>query len=141
VACRIKHQTLVLTVDATASLVRPHRSGQSRWWTWAGGRANSVLATALSQVEPGLVDELSQYDNRYVKLPGAAAPAAVASAVARARDRFGADLAGAEPEVSDEALKQLKFAELLPPDLASHTLGARSADHDGARLLLQRPVG
>ena len=113
-ACRIKHQTLVLTVDATASLVRPHRSGQSRWWTWAGGRANSVLATALSQVEPGLVDELSQYDNRYVKLPGAAAPAAVASAVARARDRFGADLAGAEPKVSDEALKQLKFAELLP---------------------------
>jgi ATP-dependent helicase Lhr and Lhr-like helicase len=68
-------------------------------------------------------------------------PAAVASAVARARDRFGADLPGAEPKVSDEAIKQLKFAELLPPDLASHTLGARSADHDGARLLLQRPVG
>src|SRR5674536_310091 len=141
VACRIKHQTLVLTIHATANLLRPHPSGQSRWWTWAGGRANSVLATALSQVEPGLVDELSQYDNRHVKLPGTATPAAVASAVARARDRFGADLAGAEPKVSDEALKQLKFAELLPPDLASHTLGARSADHDGARLLLQRPVG
>src|SRR5674536_265822 len=114
VACRIKHQTLVLTIHATANLLRPHPSGQSRWWTWAGGRANSVLATAVSQVEPGLVDELSQYDNRYVKLPGAATPAAVASAVARARDRFGADLAGAEPKVSDEALKQLKFAELLP---------------------------
>src|SRR5450759_4395554 len=79
-------QEVAPTVDATASLVRPHRNGQSPWWTWAGGRANSVLATALSQVEPGLVDELSQYDNRYVKLPGAATPAAVASAVARARD-------------------------------------------------------
>src|SRR5664279_4159922 len=91
-------QEVAPTVDVTASLVRPHHGGQSRWWTWAGGRANSVLATALSQVEPGLVDELSQYDNRYVKLPGAATPAAVASAVARARDRFGADLAGAEPK-------------------------------------------
>jgi ATP-dependent Lhr-like helicase len=28
-------QEVAPTVDATASLVRPHRSGQSRWWTWA----------------------------------------------------------------------------------------------------------
>src|SRR5664279_5170908 len=32
-------QEVAPTVDVTASLVRPHRSGQSRWWTWAAGVA------------------------------------------------------------------------------------------------------
>jgi ATP-dependent Lhr-like helicase len=42
--------------------------------------------------------------------------------------------------VSDEALKQLKFADLLPTDLAGSTLGRRASDHDGAAKVLRRPV-
>lgn len=127
-------------VDASASLVRPHQTGQSRCWTWAGGRANALLATALSAVEPGLVDEQTRYDNRYVRLRDNVTAGAVRSAVAGARDRFGADLAGIQPAVSEKAVEHLKFAELLPPDLASQTLGARSADHGGVARLLSRPI-
>ncbi len=105
-----------------------------------GGRANGVLAAALTAVAPGLVDELERYDNRYVKLRGDASAGAVRSAVREARKQFGDDLAGVEPSVSDDALKQLKFADLLPPDLARSTLGARSADHHGAAAVLRRPV-
>ncbi len=128
------------TVSASSSLVLPHDSGQARWWTWGGGRANGVLAAALTAVAPGLVDELERYDNRYVKLRGDATAGAVREAVTEARRRFGDDLAGVEPLVSDDALKQLKFADLLPPELAGSTLGQRAADHAGATSVLRRPV-
>ena len=103
------------SVDVSSSLVRPHESGQSRWWTWAGGRANVLLAAALSAVEPGLVEERVRYDNRYLRLGQNVTAGAVRSAALRARNRFGADLEGVEPPVSEEAVQQLKFAELLPP--------------------------
>jgi ATP-dependent Lhr-like helicase len=128
------------TVAEGSSLVLPHDSGQARWWTWAGGRANGVLAEALTSVGAGLVDELERYDNRYIKLRGDATPGAVREAVAQARKQFGDNLAGVQPSVSDDALKQLKFADLLPPDLASATLGQRAADHAGAAAALGRPV-
>jgi ATP-dependent Lhr-like helicase len=99
-----------------------------------------VLAAALSAVAPGLVDELERYDNRYVKLRGDATPGAVRQAVVEAWKRFGEDLASVQPSVSDEALKQLKFADLLPTELASATLGQRAADHAGAVATLKRPV-
>ncbi len=127
-------------VAAESSLVLPHDSGQVRWWTWSGGRANGVLAAALCAVAPGLVDELERYDNRYVKLRGDATAGAVRQAVRDARERFGDDLTGVEPSVSEEALKQLKFADLLPPELAGSTLGRRAADHNGAAAALRRPV-
>jgi hypothetical protein len=41
-------------------------------------------------------------------------------------------LVGVEPDVSDEALRQLKFAELLPRDLARDTLAVRAADNPAA---------
>jgi ATP-dependent Lhr-like helicase len=128
------------TVDHSASLVLPHDTDQNRWWTWAGGRANNVLAVALSEVEPGLIDPLDRYANRYLKLRRDATASALRSALQKARDRFGDDLAGVEPAVSEEALKQLKFAELLPPDLAASTLGSRSADHFGAVQVARRPI-
>lgn len=48
------------------------------------------------------------------------------------------DVSCAEPSVSDEALEQLKFAELLPPHLASATLAARMADRAGAAAMAAR---
>ncbi|MGY1690374.1 hypothetical protein [Geodermatophilus sp. SYSU D01105] len=71
---------------------------------------------------------------------GDAAAGVVRSAVGEARRRFGDDLVDVEPTVSDDALKQLKFADLLPPDLAGSTLELRAADHAGAASVLRRPV-
>jgi len=51
-----------------------------------------------------------------------------------------ADLTGIHAPVSDEALKQLKFAELLPPALAASTLSARAADDAGCAAVLKASV-
>jgi len=102
-----------------------------RWWTWAGARANGVAAAALASVRPGLVDELDRYDNRYIKLRGDATVGEVREALRAARDAHGEDLERVEAPVSEDALKQLKFGELLPSALAEATLSSRGADPVG----------
>ena len=62
--------------------------------------------------------------------------AALRAALAEAVGAFGPDLAGVAQPVSDEALKQLKFADLLPEDLAAATLAARALDPQGVRAVL-----
>jgi len=128
------------TVDPAATVVAHWDSGQVRWWTWAGARANALLATALTQVAPELVDEVDRHDNRYLRLRGDATTGALRVALRVARERFGPDLALCEPDVSEEALRQLKFAELLPPDLGRRTLSVRLGDPAGAAAVLDRPI-
>lgn len=129
-----------LTVSSVGLVVAPWDSGQVRWWTWAGARANGVLATALASINPGLVDELDRYDNRYVKLRGDATAGQLRQALQAVRQSFGDDLRGAQAPVSDEALKQLKFAELLPPALAASTLSARAADPAACAYVVEMPL-
>ncbi len=57
-----------------------------------------------------------------------------------ARSRFGDDFAGMQPSASEDAVKQLKFAELLPPEIAAATLAARGADHAGAAAIAGKVV-
>ena len=40
------------TVHPDGLVVAPWDSGQVRWWTWAGARANGALAAALVAVSP-----------------------------------------------------------------------------------------
>ena len=42
----------------------------------------------------------------------------------------------ATPEVNEAAIKGLKFAEILPPDLAAHTVGQRMTDRDSAETVI-----
>lgn len=128
------------TVHPAGLVVAPWDTGQVRWWTWAGARANGVLATALTEVSPGLIDELERYDNRYLKLRADASAGEVRESLAQARSAFGADLEGVRAPVSEDALTQLKFAELLPPALAAATLSARAADPDGCAHVMAMPV-
>ena len=127
----VVREELAPTVSTGGRVVAAWDSGQVRWWTWAGARANGVVAAALAAVDPGLVDDLDRYDNRYVKLRGDATAGQVRQALLTARETYGEDLSGMPAPVSDEALKQLKFAELLPPGLAEATLSARAADPIG----------
>jgi ATP-dependent Lhr-like helicase len=62
------------------------------------------------------------------------------SALRAIRDRDGGTLDGMMPEVDEDALRQLKFAELLPPDLAQQTLAARIADTTATARVIEQPV-
>ncbi len=126
-------------VDPDATLVLPD-DRDVLWWTWAGGRANGLVAAALEAVDPSIIDPLERFDNRYVRLRDGVTAGAVRSAISAARSRFGDRLDGVEPPVSADALKQLKFSDLLPPALAAATLGARAADREGAARLLAGKV-
>ncbi|MFT4164433.1 MAG: DEAD/DEAH box helicase [Microlunatus sp.] len=123
-----RDSTLVVTVDA-----------RTRWWTWAGGRANAILVAALESVDPTLVDDDYVYDNRQIGLRSSVTGADLRRAVHTVQARV-ADLSGVRPFVTERALEQLKFSELLPPDLALDTLQARLADRNGALRVLARPV-
>jgi len=128
------------TVDEAGTVIAESDNGQLRWWTHAGARANAVLAEALTAADPTLVDSSDRFDNRYVRLRGDATAAAVQTTLRTARFEFGPDLAGVEVPVSGEAVKQLKFGELLPPALAAATLSARGSDYPSAALVAVRPV-
>ena len=128
------------TVDEAGTVIAESDNGQLRWWTHAGARANAVLAEALTAVDPTLVDSADRFDNRYVRLRGDATAAAVQATLRTARTEFGPNLAEVEVPVSEEAVKQLKFGELLPPALAAATLSARGSDYPSAALVAVRPV-
>ena len=116
-------------VDAQGTVLGTWRNGQNRWWTWAGARANAVLQAALEAEDPTLVDGSVQFDDRYLRLRGDVRSGAVRPAL----DRAAADAAMSfGVPVSDEALRQLKFADLLPDELARRTLAQRSEDSAGA---------
>lgn len=125
-------------VDAERSVVL-HEDDETRWWTWAGGRANAVLHAALGAVAPELCHPVGTYTNDHVVLRGDAAPSELGAALAAAKSRFGEDLACVEPEVTRRAVQDLKFGDLLPDALAQTTLSERLADHAGAATVASRP--
>lgn len=111
-----------------------------RWWTWAGARANAVLVAGLTEVAPELLDD-GAYTNRNIRLRGDATPSALTRALWEARQRLGPEFAGVVPGVNDDAVRGLKFAELLPSDLALAALAERNADRVGAGRVAVRSVG
>lgn len=100
------------------------------WWTFGGARANATLAAAL----PTIIEDSAGYDNDRVRLCEDLPPEALAEAVARL-----------DPErepvipVDENAIRGLKFAESLPPELATLTLAERIVDVAGMRAVLDQP--
>ena len=124
------------TVSGTGNVVTADAARGRRWWTWAGARANAQLASAIALAAPGVVDASLRIDNRYILLREDARSQDLQAAVA-AVAKPGALEKGVVP-VDDEALKQLKFSELLPPELARSCLAARGTDLGGARSTLAK---
>lgn len=117
------HDEYAPRVLKQATVVRDEPSGR-RWWTFAGLRINEVLAAALDDVAPELCRDGAVGNWSLPVAPGVSA-GQLAQALARARERFGETLADVTPAVSEDALRGLKFAEMLPPHLAIRTLGRR----------------
>ncbi|MFI9011848.1 DEAD/DEAH box helicase [Actinosynnema sp. NPDC053489] len=97
-----------------------------RWWTWAGYRANTTLASTLSE----LTDAKQRVDDASIRLRTDVTVGMWRAALADAAERL------CLPEVDERALQGLKFSEALPHTLATATLAARMADLDGAVAVL-----
>ena len=117
-------------VHPGGNLVVRHDSGDLRWWTWAGFRANATLCATLSDV----VDPVGRFDDQQIRLRADLTPQTWRDATTDAASRL------CLPEVSEKALVGLKFSAALPKRLARATLAARLADLDGAARVLANPT-
>ena len=57
-----------------------------------------------------------------------------------AGDKLRSDLSSVTPVVTERALKQLTFSDLVPPELARATLEQRMSDPAGALSALMQPI-
>jgi ATP-dependent Lhr-like helicase len=103
------------------------RGGDLWWWTWAGERANATLAAAL----PAVVDPGLHYDNDGLRLRSDLGSRDLDQAIESVPSG-----ALPRPAVDDRAVRGLKFADVLPPELAQATLAERGADPAGANAVL-----
>ncbi|MFB7608140.1 DEAD/DEAH box helicase [Streptomyces gardneri] len=102
----------------------------TRWWTWAGYRANATLAASLGN----LADPVQRPTDTHIRLRQDLAPAHWKGA--------RAELPGSLtlPTVDPRAVRGLKFSVALPPRIATTTLAERLADFDGALAAASEPV-
>lgn len=102
----------------------------SRWWTWAGTRANTSLAAALGgEGYPATADGLR-----------VSVEAEISPTETRACAAVFAEGPEVEPAVDDSAIDGLKFSALLPRSLAAATLIPRLTDADAADAVARATV-
>jgi ATP-dependent Lhr-like helicase len=107
-----------------AGTVVERRDDEQWWWTWAGGRGNATLAAALDRV----VDIEGRPENHRLRLRSEVQPAELRAAI---DEMMASELPA--PVVVEEAVRELKFGEILPPELATRTLAERLGDGSAAR--------
>ncbi|NYH55731.1 ATP-dependent Lhr-like helicase [Nocardiopsis arvandica] len=105
-------------------------SGDLRWWTWAGARANLTLAATLGRA----ADPKQHPSDACLRMNADLDPRTWAAVKREAAERITL------PDVGVRALDGLKFNAALPQHLAERTLSARLADVEGARTLLEEPT-
>ncbi|CAM5669739.1 hypothetical protein [Streptomyces coeruleorubidus] len=118
------------TVHPGGTVITRLTDGDIRWWTWAGHRANAMLAASL----PSVAAPQRRFEDHWIRLCDDLTPTRWKAAVTEATLRL------CLPEVDERAVRGLKFSEALPARLAEATLAARSADEGGARAVLTEPV-
>jgi ATP-dependent Lhr-like helicase len=102
-----------------------HANGETLWWTFAGGVANTLIAGHLKAVTDIATDNLT------IRLRGA-----------EALDRVEELVGPVDPEGiehSPDAIDGLKFSEALPSALAAEVLCARFADPQAINAVLTEP--
>jgi ATP-dependent Lhr-like helicase len=103
-------------------------AGHTTVWTYAGGRANAMLASSLRL--GGML--VASTDGLALEVRNADA-SAVAAAIARV------DPAAARPEVPPGLAAELKFSECLPPQIVAAVVEGRLSDHAALDEALRRP--
>jgi len=105
-----------------------HADSELRWWTFAGGVANTILSNMLKQLGDVEVDNVS------IRIEGNAP-------VDHVREHLGS-LRPAEvaPVPDPRAIENLKFSEALPGALADEVFCSRFDDPSAIKKLLAEPV-
>ena len=112
--------------DSTAIVSDP--KGEVRWWTFAGGVANRLLAQHLKGFAEAVADNLS------IKLEGG-------MAIESLREHLGSLKTDQIETVPDsKAIDDLKFSEALPRALAEEVFCARFSDEQAIRRVLAEPM-
>ena len=106
-----------VSADCTCLVHSPN--GQIRWWTFAGGIANALLADTLKPHCDVKADNLSL----------SFSTASSVDAVAELIDALQPDGVRAVP--NPDAMENLKFSECLSPDIAAEVFTARFNDRVG----------
>ncbi|MEV5828484.1 DEAD/DEAH box helicase [Spirillospora sp. NPDC052242] len=117
-------------VDPGGPVIGRGPSGDLRWWTWAGHRANATLKATLGD----LADQTQRITESHLRLRADLRPQTWREAVTTLRGRL------VPPEVDERALHGLKFSAALPRHLAEATLAARLADVEQAEHVLTEPT-
>jgi ATP-dependent Lhr-like helicase len=105
-------------------------SGDVRWWTWAGYRANATVGATLSH----LTDTVQRFSDASIRMRSDLTFRMWKAGTTDAAERLSL------PDVDGRALAGLKFNEALPDRLATATLATRLADLDSAARILTEPA-
>ena len=108
-----------VTVDATSLVQLPN--GQVRWWTFAGGVANRLLADSLK------VHCDVKSDNLSLSFPAASSLEAVIEYI------DGIQQETIRPIPNTDAMENLKFSECLSPEIAAEVFVSRFDDRVGVQ--------
>jgi ATP-dependent Lhr-like helicase len=116
--------------DATTVVVEA--DGRSKWWTFAGRRANMWLAAMVNELRR----DVAAIDDLGIALDLGVDGRAVCATVASINV---ADIALA-PWMNEEAMQNLKFSECLPPDLAKLVVERRLRVDETVRRAIAEPL-
>ena len=100
------------------------------WWTFAGIRANAMLATALET--SGF--RVGPLDNLYLDLPVRPEPLALKEALKGWREEPPG------PRIDPRAARKLKFGDCLPENVLHKVLSRRGADTEGFRSIVRERI-
>jgi len=119
-------EALWFVKDGQTSLSREHDRSRTRWWTFAGGRANATLRGRLEHA--GI--RTSGSDDLGMGLVGMPSPQDVRAAAAVA----------APQRVDARRLEAVKFADAVPDALLASMIAARDDDDPAVDRALAEPV-
>ncbi len=119
-------------VDAKGTAVVRDPAGVSRWWTFAGLRANAVLGELAGPLRLST----SREDNLSIRLRDDVKVEELKAQLRNARSGGPENLF----PVSDDALDSLKFSECLPRKLADRTIRRRGSDTRSVEKCLHEPI-
>ena len=119
--------------DGPSLLAKP--PGSVEWWTFAGTRANAMLAGGLAR-SCGHLWRV-RFDGLTVSAEGEADWSDIRQAIVQLASAGGD---GLDPEVDEEALADVKFGECVPEELSRASLSARLRDPQAASAILAQPL-